>query len=359
VRTSDLDYSLPPERIAQEPAEPRDAARLLVDGGEGGRPRHTTVAHLAELLAPGDLVVLNTTRVLPARVPVRRWTGGAGEVLLVDDRGDGWWDALCRPSRKLPEGAVVDSEGGHLRFEVGEDLGGGRRLVRPEVVGTADGVGPQEMGADERRLLRALELDGQMPLPPYITTELEDPERYQTTYSRRPASAAAPTAGLHITEGLLADLHRAGVSVATVDLVVGYDTFRPVTTEHVEDHPIHSEHYAVPEATWHDITTTRMSDGRVVAVGTTTVRALESVAHTGHLAGRTDLFITPGFDFRVVDALVTNFHLPRSSLLAMVEAFVGPRWRDLYQVAAEERYRFLSFGDAMLLQRSAGRAPTP
>ncbi len=319
---------------------------MLVDLVQQG---HTdaTVAELPEQLTEGDLVVLNNTRVLPARVPVRRGSGGSGEVLLVEDRGDGWWDALCRPSRKLAIGSNVESVGGRLTFEMGEDLGGGRRLVRPEVIGNSG------FGTDESGLLRALEADGEMPLPPYITAELGDPERYQTTYSRRPASAAAPTAGLHITADLLTRLRSKGVGVTTVELVVGLDTFRPVNVEHVEDHPIHTEHYAVPAQSWHEITTTRLAGGAVVAVGTTTVRALESVAHTGNLVGRSDLFITPGFDFRVVDRLMTNFHLPRSSLLAMVQAFIGSRWRDLYSRAIEQEYRFLSFGDAMLLTRGS------
>jgi S-adenosylmethionine:tRNA ribosyltransferase-isomerase len=262
---------------------------------------------------------------------------------LLEDRSSGWWEALCRPSRKLAPGATVHSTGGALRFEMGADLGDGRRLVKP-----IPELGSQ-MGHDESALLAALAIDGQMPLPPYIHESLADPDRYQTTYAERPGSAAAPTAGLHLTPGVLDELRNRGVGVATVELVVGLDTFRPVSTEYVEEHPIHSEHYSVPEQTWHEVGATRMHGGRVTAVGTTTTRALESVAHTGDLTGRTDLFITPGFEFRIVDRLMTNFHLPRSSLLAMVEAFVGPCWRDLYALAVSEQYRFLSFGDAMLL----------
>ncbi len=347
MRTDDLDYELPGERIAQVPVEPRDSARLLVDVGPGTEPADATVADLPRRLDRGDLVVLNDTRVLPARVAVRRSTGGAGEVLLLEERADGRWEALCRPSRKMAPGDVVTSGGGRIDFEVGDDLGGGRHLVRPVVKG-----GPF-VGNDQAPLLGALEAEGELPLPPYITEALGDPERYQTTFARRPASAAAPTAGLHVTQGLLAALAERGVKVATVELVVGLDTFRPVTSEHVEDHPIHTEHYRVPERTWHEVKATELEGGSVVAVGTTTVRALESAAHTGNLAGRTDLFITPGFDFRVVDRMVTNFHLPRSSLLAMVQAFVGSRWRELYAEAIRREYRFLSFGDAMLLTCTA------
>lgn len=362
MRTSDLDYDLPAESIAQQPIEPRDAARLLVatvaartaqspatHAGHNGtrRVRDLSVSDLDELLDPGDLLVLNTTKVLPARVPIVRSSGGRGEVLLIEDRGDGTWEALCRPSRKLQAGTCANSTGGTIRFEFGDDLGGGRRVVRPVVLGERD-----TLGHDESGLLAALEADGEMPLPPYIHAPLGDPARYQTTYARDPRSAAAPTAGLHLTETLLERIRGRGVKVAPVELVVGLDTFRPVSTEVLADHVIHTEHYRVPRQTWHDIGATHLAGGRVVAVGTTTTRALESVAHTGDLSGRTSLFITPGFDFRIVDRLLTNFHLPRSSLLALVEAFYGPGWRDLYASAIESGYRFLSFGDAMLLDRN-------
>lgn len=342
MRTDSLHYELPPRLIAQRPLAVRDDARLLV-GGAAGEPSHGYVRDLPSLLEPGDLLVLNTTKVLPARVPITRPEGGAGEILLLVERPDGWWEALCRPSRKLAPGATVHSSGGALRFEMGEDLGDGHRTVKPTPVSTS------QMGHDESELMAALARDGRMPLPPYIHEPLTDPDRYQTTYAERPGSAAAPTAGLHLTSRLLDDLRRRGVGVSSVELVVGLDTFRPISTEHVEAHPIHCEHYSVPEATWHEVGATRMRGGRVVAVGTTTTRALESVTHTGDLTGRTDLFITPGFEFRVVDRMMTNFHLPRSSLLAMVEAFVGPAWRDMYALAVAQEYRFLSFGDAMLL----------
>lgn len=336
MRTDELDYDLPEAAIAQVPMEPRDAARLLVDRGPGHQPGHHLVAELADLLAPGDLLVMNTTRVLPARVPIRRPSGGSGELLLLHEREGGWWEALCRPARKLRRGDVVEAAAGGLHFVIGDDVGDGRKLVCPQCDGP---------------LLDALGHAGEMPLPPYISTRLEDQERYQTVFSQRPASAAAPTAGLHLTPRVFERLADRGVATATVELVVGLDTFRPLSTDVVEDHVIHTEQYHVPEATWEEVQRTRRAGGDVVAVGTTSVRALESRAARGEVAGRTDLFITPGFRFDVVDRLVTNFHLPRTSLLALVQAFVGPRWRELYAVAIEDGYRFLSFGDAQLLTR--------
>ena len=329
MRTDDLDYPLLPESIAQEPAEPRDSARLLV--AERESVSHRLVSDAASLLRPGDVVVLNDTRVLRARVPVRRSSGGTGEVLLLEEAGDGWWEALVRPSRKIGPGEIVVAQSGELEFEVGADLGEGRRLVRPNV----------------ERLLDALEGAGQMPLPPYITTPVTDDDRYQTVYAQRPASAAAPTAGLHLTPELIEAMRATGAMVCRVELVVGLGTFRPITVERVEDHVMHAERYRVPAETMAAVG----EASRVVAVGTTTVRALESAATTGRLEGSTDIFITPGYQWKAVDVLMTNFHLPRSSLLAMVEAFCGPRWRELYREAAAEGYRFLSFGDAMWLER--------
>lgn len=342
--TEELDYELPPERIAQTPTEPRDAARLLVDRGPGADPIDAVVRDLPDLLRPDDLIVLNDTRVLPARVAVQRRTGGAGEVLLLEPHAGPSWDALVRPSRKLKVGEVVHARDGELEFEIGEDLGGGRRVVTPRHEGT---------------LLAALLEAGTAPLPPYIHQPLHDAERYQTVFAQRPGSVAAPTAGLHLTDRVLDRLRAHGVEIHTVELVVGLDTFRPVSTETVEAHPIHSESYEVPESTWAAVSAARAAGRRVVAVGTTTVRALESAAQRGELRGRTDLFITPGHRFSCVDVLLTNFHLPRSSLLALVEAFTGARWRDLYGAAAERGYRFLSFGDAMLLQPGGDPAGLP
>lgn len=336
MRTDELDYELPASAIAQVPVEPRDSARLLVDRGPGAPPAHRRVAELPALLRAGDVLVVNTTRVLPARVEVVRTGGGAGELLLLEEREDGWWEVLCRPARRIRRGDVVKSLRGGVQFHVGDDVGDGRKLVRPV------GDGPLPAALDEA---------GEMPLPPYITERLADPERYQTVFSDRPASAAAPTAGLHLTPGVLDRLAASGVVTAEVELVVGLDTFRPLSTARVEDHVIHTERYHVPDSTWEAVRTARRSGAQVVAVGTTTVRALESRAVRGEASGRTDLFITPGFGFSVVDRMMTNFHLPRTSLLAMVQAFVGPRWRDLYSTALQEGYRFLSFGDAQLLTR--------
>lgn len=344
METAAFDYELPEERIAQHPLAERDAARLLVDRGPGAAPDHRIVRDLPELLAPGDLLVLNTTRVLPARLHLHKATGGAAEVLLLEqvetspDDGTTVWEALVRPSRKLPPGTVLrPADGDDLVVVTGADLGEGRRHVTLRAAGD---------------LLAALERHGEMPLPPYITAPLADPERYQTVFSRQPGSAAAPTAGLHLTPEVLDRLEQRGVRRAEVELVVGLGTFRPIATDAIEDHVMHSEQYRVPAETAEACAATRAAGGRVVAVGTTAVRALESAAVRGEPQGRTDLFITPGYEWQVVDRLLTNFHLPRSSLLVMIEAFVGPRWRELYADALREGYRFLSFGDAMLLTRA-------
>ena len=320
-----LEYVLPDTAIAQSPLTDRAAARLLVDRGPAAPCEHHHVRDLPDLLAPGDLLVVNDSRVLPARLHVQRPNGGGAEVLLLERQPDGSWTALVRPSRKLRRGMMLAGSG--VTVEVEASLGDGQWRLRVD-------------GDVERA--------GEMPLPPYIHTELPDGERYQTVYARRPVSAAAPTAGLHLTHEVLDRCRARGVEVATVELAIGLDTFRPVTEAKVEDHVIHSEAYDVPAATVQAIERA----GRVVAVGTTVVRALESLAATGERCGRTQLFIRPGFEFRTVDVLLTNFHLPRTTLLAMIEAFVGPRWRDLYELALREQYRFLSFGDAMLVERA-------
>jgi S-adenosylmethionine:tRNA ribosyltransferase-isomerase len=312
MRTAELDYELPPELIAQRPLERRDESRLLVAERASGEVRHRHFRDLLSELPEGALVVVNDTRVIPARIRVRRETGGEAEVLLLEPVDDGLWEALARPTRRLQAGTRLGP------VELVEHTGGGRWLVRLEG-----------------------QPDGEAPLPPYITEPLADSERYQTVYAEDPGSAAAPTAGLHFTPELLA-----GLDVERVTLHVGLDTFRPVTAEDLADHEIHSERYRVEPAAWERI---RAAE-RVVAVGTTTVRVLESLARGGPLEGRTELFITPGFDFRRVDALVTNFHLPRSTLLALVMAFAGvEETRRLYRLAIDEGYRFYSFGDAMLL----------
>ncbi|MEO1055640.1 MAG: tRNA preQ1(34) S-adenosylmethionine ribosyltransferase-isomerase QueA [Actinomycetota bacterium] len=344
MHIDEFDYDLPDERVAQTPIEPRDAARLLVDRGPD-EPDHRHVRDLPELLRAGDVVVLNETRVIPARLRLRRVTGGAVEVLLLEptDATRRRWEALVRPGGKLTVGERLLAEStrthavGAAVVEMGErTVAGDTFLV--ELLPSGDP-------------LTLLDELGEMPLPPYIHERLADPDRYQTVFASEPASAAAPTAGLHITPGLLDRLAVAGISVATVELVVGLDTFQPIATEDPLDHPMHTERYRVPQATWDECRAAHSRGARVVAIGTTAVRALESAAARGELAGRTDLFIHRGFDWQMVDVLLTNFHLPRTTLLMMVDAFVGPRWRDLYATALDEQYRFLSFGDAMLLDR--------
>jgi S-adenosylmethionine:tRNA ribosyltransferase-isomerase len=330
VDAAAFDYDLPPAAIAQTPVEPRDSARLLVAIDPEGTVGHCTVADLPDLLDPGDVLVVNETKVLPARLLLRKATGGSVEVLLLEPTKDGWWEALVKPARRVPAGTVLLHDDVEV-VEVGDPVGDdGRRLVRP---------------------LEAIDDHGIVPLPPYITEPLADPTRYQTVFARTPGSVAAPTAGLHLTEAVLGRCRGKGVEVVTVDLKVGIGTFRPITSENVNDHVMHSEAYEVPAETWKACQAAR----RVVAVGTTTVRALESSAATGRLEGRTDLFITPGYEFAVVDVLLTNFHMPRSSLLVLLEAFAGPRWRDLYREALTTGYRFLSFGDAMLVSRHGTR----
>ncbi len=328
------DYELPDEQVAQHPLAQRDAARLLV--ALGGTVRHLSVADLPSLLGPGDLVVLNTSRVLPARLRLAKQSGGAAEVLLLEPvPGEpGAWEALVRPGRRLAPGTVLYARGGRAVLEVGERLEAGNRVVRSLVPDLGD--------------------FGTVALPPYIRAPLADPERYQTVYADNPGSVAAPTAGLHLTEEVLAGCRAAGAGVAGVDLAVGLGTFRPIKAGPVEDHTMHAERYEVPPATWEACQAAR----RVLAVGTTTVRALESAATTGRLSGRTELFVQPGFRFSVVDVLLTNFHQPRSTLLVLLEAFAGPRWRQLYEVALAEKYRFLSFGDALLVDRGARAAPS-
>ena len=313
MRVSELDYELPQELIAQHPAERRDESRLLVYERASGAVRHRRFRDLPDELSRGELVVVNDTRVVPARIPLARAGGGAAEVLLLERRDEnGLWEGLARPSRRLRAGERLGP------VELVEALGEGRWLLRLEG-----------------------EPAGETPLPPYITEPLADPERYQTVYARDAGSAAAPTAGLHFTPELLTRL-----DVERVTLHVGLDTFRPVTAEDLAEHRLHGERYRVEPAAWERI----HGAERVLAVGTTTVRVLESLARGAPLEGRTDLFVTPGVEFRRVDALLTNFHLPRSTLLALVMAFAGvKRTRRLYRLAIEERYRFYSFGDAMLI----------
>lgn len=331
---SDIDYELPEELIAQKPIEPRDAARLLV-ALDGGEPRHLQVSDLAELVGAGDVLVVNDTKVLPARLHLQRRTGGAAEVLLLERRDETAhkWEAMVRPGGKVKNGEVLEYFGKPVVRMIERTEAGDTFLV--EIIDSS----PTDL----------IDRIGSMPLPPYIRGSLADKDRYQTVYARTPASAAAPTAGLHFTPDLLASIAATGAAIHPVELIVGLDTFKPISTDDPLDHVIHSEYYNVPASTMEAVRGAR----RVIAIGTTATRALESAA-TGEMSGRTSLFITPGHDWKLVDVMLTNFHMPRTSLLLMIEAFFGARWRGLYATAVAERYRFLSFGDAMLIARGAG-----
>ncbi|MDR7418694.1 MAG: tRNA preQ1(34) S-adenosylmethionine ribosyltransferase-isomerase QueA [Armatimonadota bacterium] len=336
MRLADFDYTLPSELIAQQPVSPRDASRLLVVDRSTGHLAHRIFREIGEFLRVGDVLVVNDTRVIPARLRGRRpEAGGAAEILLLRPVDGGAWEALVRPGRRLRPGTAVEVGPRRARVEVGERLPGGRRLVR----------------ARDGAMTDLLEQAGEMPLPPYIHRRLDDPEQYQTVYARADGAIAAPTAGLHFTPALLDRLREAGVTVVSLTLHVGPGTFQPVVTDDVRRHRMDPEHFMIaPE------TAALINDrqGRLIAVGTTTVRALETAAGPdGRVrpgAGWTDLFIVPGFPFRATQAMVTNFHLPRTTLLLLVSAFAG---RDLvlraYQEAIRERYRFYSFGDAMLI----------
>ena len=334
MRLADFDYVLPDERIAQHPLEPRDTARLLVDQGSAA-PLHRHVGDLGEFLHEGDLLVVNDSKVIPARLRLTRQTGGAAEALLLEplDGERRTWDAMVRPARKLRTGEELLSNGVPFVRVVGRGSAGDATVV--ELIGEGD---PLEL----------LRVHGEMPLPPYITASLATADRYQTIYADRPGSSAAPTAGLHFTPELLSSLEHGGVRMERVELVVGLDTFKPVSAEDPRDHIIHSERYRVPRTTLDACRSAR----RVIAVGTTSVRALESAATFGELEGRTRLFVHRPYQWKLVDAMMTNFHMPRTTLLMMVDAFVGERWRRLYDAALADGYRFLSFGDAMLLDRS-------
>lgn len=343
MRTDDYDYDLPSGMIAQHPAYPRDACRLLVLDRTSGQIDHRAFPDVVEYLRAGDVLVVNETRVLPARLHgAKDETGGAVEVLLLRRAYEDTWECLVKPGRRLKPGArVVFGDGDLTGLVVDVIEGSGARLIQFRV--------------RNGRFLDAVHRLGEVPLPPYITEPLDDPADYQTVYATSEHSVAAPTAGLHFTPELLATVQRAGVHLATVELDVGLDTFRPVAEEDPRDHVIHTEHFRVPERTADAVNDARARGGRIVAVGTTATRALESALNetTGLVEpaeGLTDLFVLPGFSFGVVDMLITNFHMPRSTLLMMVSAFAG---RDLvmgaYGAARAEGYRFLSFGDAMLI----------
>ena len=340
MKTSDFYYDLPPELIAQTPLERRDGSRLLTLDKRTGETGHRHFYDLPRLLRPGDCLVMNDSRVLPARLLGRREpTGGAAEVLLLVDRGDQVWECLVRPGRKVKPGTRLSFGEGALTAEVLETLEGGNRLIRFDYEGI---------------FLETLERLGKMPLPPYIKEELNDPERYQTVYSRQVGSAAAPTAGLHFTRELLDQIQAMGVSLCYVTLHVGLGTFRPVKEDEITDHEMHAEYCMIPQETADIINRTKQTGGRVVCVGTTSCRTIESWAgEDGTLkasAGWTDIFIYPGYRFKVLDALVTNFHLPESTLVMLVSALAGREHiLAAYEEAVRERYRFFSFGDAMFI----------
>lgn len=340
MRVSDFDYELPVEAIAQEAIEPRDAARLLVVPAMLDR----RFSELPSLVRPGDLLVVNRTRVRAARIRGQRVaTGGQVELLLLRRLDAERWEALARPARRLRPGVRIDF--GAVQGEVTSSPREGTLSVR--------------LWADEGDVEDVLPATGEVPLPPYFSGRLRDGDRYQTIFAKTVGSAAAPTAALHFTPRLLDALAARGIEVAEVDLEIGVDTFRPMTGERVADHAIHRERYAVPEDTARRIAEAKRAGGRIVAVGTTVVRTLETVAGPDDLPrageGESDLFIVPGHRFRVVDALITNFHAPRTTLVALIAAAIGPGWRRAYETALARGYRFLSFGDAMLVDELVAR----
>jgi len=342
MKKSDFWYDLPERLIAQTPVEPRDHSRMMCLHAGDGRIEHRHFYDLPSLLCPGDTLIVNDSRVLPARMyGIKEATGARIEVLLLEQKAPDCWEILVKPGKKALPGAVISFGEGLLTGEVLEVLEGGNRLMR---------------FSWEGNFYEVLERIGQMPLPHYITAELEDKERYQTVYSHELGSAAAPTAGLHFTRELMDRLSAMGVDIGYVTLHVGLGTFRPVKAEEITDHKMHSEHYHLPQETAELIERTRTRGGRVIAVGTTSTRTLESVAkkHGKIVAddGYTDIFIYPGYRFQVLDGLITNFHLPESTLIMLVSAFAGyEATMRAYREAVEEQYRFYSFGDAMFIEK--------
>ena len=340
MKTNDFYYDLPQELIAQTPIEKRDTSRLMTLDRATGEVGHHRFYELPDFLRPGDCLILNDSRVLPARLLGQRLPGGgACEVLLLTDKGDKTWECLVRPGRKMRTGAKLSFGNGELTAEVVGEVEGGNRLVRFDYEGI---------------FLEVLEHLGKMPLPPYIKEELQDKERYQTVYSKVLGSAAAPTAGLHFTPELLEKIEAKGVGVGYVTLHVGLGTFRPVKEEEIADHEMHSEFCTISQETADLINKTKANGGRVICVGTTSCRTLESwAAEDGHMepkSGWTNIYIYPGYRFKVMDGLVTNFHLPESTLIMLVSAFAGrERVLAAYEEAVRERYRFFSFGDAMFI----------
>ncbi len=339
MKKSDFYYDLPPELIAQTPLEDRDASRLMCLDRKTGKIAHRRFYELPDLLREGDCLVLNDSRVLPARLFGKRETGGAVEVVLLRDEGDGVWECLTRPGRKTRKGAHLTFGEGALTACVEGEIEGGNRLIKFNYYGI---------------FLEVLERLGKMPLPPYIHEELDEAERYQTVYSRVNGSAAAPTAGLHFTYELLEELKKRGVITAKLTLHVGLGTFRPVKTENIEEHMMHAEYFEIPAETAEAVNDARREGRRVIAVGTTSCRSLESAAsEDGFIkpySGFTDAFFYPGYRFKCIDGLITNFHLPESTLIMLVCAFAGrENVLNAYHKAIKNDYRFFSFGDAMLI----------
>ncbi len=337
---SDFFYELPEELIAQTPVEPRSASRMMCVDRVTGEISHSHFYNLCSKLKKGDLLVMNDSRVIPARLYGEKIDNQTFiEFLLLEQKGDKVWEIICRPGKKAKVGTRFSFGGGRLIAEVIEVKDDGNRVVQFECEGN---------------FFTALEDVGQMPLPPYITAKLEDKERYQTVYSRELGSAAAPTAGLHFTPEMLDELHNMGVNIAFITLHVGLGTFRPVKEDNVLEHKMHSEHYFLPKETANLINKTKAEGGRVIAVGTTTCRTLESVAtfynEISEHDGYTDIFIYPGYEFKCIDGLITNFHLPESTLIMLVSAFMGyDSTMNAYKTAVEEKYRFFSFGDSMCI----------
>ncbi len=339
MKTTEFYYDLPKELIAQTPLDRRDSSRLMLLDKQTGAIEHRHFYELPDLLNPGDCLVLNDSRVMPARLFGKRQTGGAVEVLLLTDKGNGVWECLTRPGRKTRKGTVLTFGDGELEATVVDEVSGGNKLIKFEY----DGI-----------FIEILEKLGRMPLPPYIHEELEDSERYQTVYSRELGSAAAPTAGLHFTPELLKSIESKGVELAYITLHVGLGTFRPVKEENIEDHDMHSEFCIVSQQAADIVNRAKDGGGRVISVGTTSCRTIESFAdESGHLvaqSGWTDIFIYPGYKFKCMDALITNFHLPESTLLMLVSALAGREHiLNAYNEAVKEKYRFFSFGDAMFI----------
>lgn len=341
MKKSDFYYDLPDELIAQTPVEPRDHSRLMQIDRNTGEIQHKHFYDLLEILQPGDLLVMNDSRVLPARLYGEKVDNGTFiEFLLLEQKGDKLWEIICRPGKKAKVGVKFSFGGGRLIGEVVKVKPDGNRIVQFTCEGN---------------FYTALEEVGQMPLPPYIHEKLKDKERYQTVYSKELGSAAAPTAGLHFTKDMLKKLKEKGVNEAYVTLHVGLGTFRPVKEDDVLQHQMHSEHYHLPQETVDMIQETKANGGRVIAVGTTSCRTLEAVAtaHNGELVaedGYTDIFIYPGYSFKVLDGLITNFHLPESTLIMLISAFLGyEKTMHAYEIAVQEKYRFFSFGDAMCI----------